>query len=497
VPVTPASRIRVLNDAAVRPSGAFVLYWMTAARRPHFNFGLQRAMETAAELNRPLVVLEALRCDYRWASDRLHRFVLDGMAANATAFAGRPLLYYPYVEPPPEAGRGLLAALAERACAVVTDWYPAFFLPRMSQAAAQQVSVRLEAIDSNGIIPVAEHGRPFPTARGYRAFLQRVLKDHVRHVPDEDPVQALQSVPALRALPDEIVVRWPAASPSLLNGGTAALDALPIDHLVKPAAMRGGGVAARLTLRHFVTGKLARYGEDHNHPDLDATSRLSPYLHFGHISAHEVFGAIMTHERWTTRRLAGGAAGAREGWWGVSPSAEMFLDQLVVWREVAFNGCAWTRDFTGYDTLPAWARQTLETHESDPRPHRYSLEALDAAATHDEVWNAAQRQLKAEGWFHGYMRMLWGKKILEWSDRPREALSRMEHLMNRYSLDGRDPVSYASFGWVLGRYDRPWPERPVFGTVRSMTSASAKRKLKMKAYLEKYGPQAAGSDRLF
>jgi len=460
---------------------------MVAARRSSSNFALQRAAETAAEFNRPLLVLEALRCDYPWASDRLHRFVLDGMVDNAAAFSDRPVLYYPYVEQARGAGRGLIAALGAQACAIVTDWYPAFFIPRMTAAAASQVAVRMEAVDSNGLIPVAEHGRAFPTARGYRAFMQRVLNDHVREVPDADPLEALSSTPPMRRLPGDVATRWPAASASLLAGDGAALAALPIDHTVPPTPLRGGTAAGRRALREFVEQRLERYGEDHNHPDLQGSSRLSPYLHFGHLSAHEIFGAVMTRERWTTRRLAPTASGAREGWWGVSPSAETFLDQLTVWREVAFNGCAWTEGFATYDTLPAWARGTLEAHHEDPRPHRYSLATLDAAGTHDEVWNAAQRELKNEGWFHGYMRMLWGKKILEWTRHPADALSCMEHLMNRYSLDGRDPVSYASFGWVLGRYDRPWPERPVYGTVRCMTSDSARRKLKMKQYLRRYG----------
>jgi deoxyribodipyrimidine photo-lyase len=486
--VTPDSRIRPLNASPVRPDGEFVLYWMTTARRPGFNFGLQRAVETAVALSRPLVVCEALRCDYPWASDRLHRFVLDGMAANVAAFAGRPVLYYPYVEPAAGAGRGFVAALGRHACAIVTDWYPAFFIPRMTEAAATQVEVRFEAVDSNGIIPLRDHGRAFPTARGYRAFMQRVLREHVRVVPEKDPVAALENGRTLRELPHAIAARWPAPDASGLSRDTQLLGALPIDHTVTPLAVAGGTDAARAAMQAFVDEKLASYGEKHNHPDFDGTSRLSPYLHFGHISAHEIFSAVMTRERWTTRRLASGASGAREGWWGVSGSAEMFLDQLMVWRELAFNGCAWTEGFERYATLPAWSRATLEDHRVDPRPNTYRIEQLDAAATDDEVWNAAQRQLKIEGWFHGYMRMLWGKKILEWSRHPADALATMEHLMNRYSLDGRDPVSYASFGWVLGRYDRPWPERAVFGTVRCMTSASARRKLKMKSYLQRYGP---------
>lgn len=483
----PATRIRLCNAQPVRTNGRYVLYWMTAARRTRSNFGLERAAILAAELNRPLVVLEALRCDYPWASDRLHKFVLDGMADNAAAFADAGVRYHPYVEPAIGAGRGLVRALGEHACAVVTDWYPAFFLPRMLASAATQLTVAMEAVDSNGLIPISEHGRAFPTARGYRAFMQRTLRDHLRRLPADDP---LDVVPKRAAqLPATVCSRWPAASAALLRGDADPLAALPIDHSIRPVETRGGSPAALATLRAFVKERLANYAVGHNHPDADGTSRLSPYLHFGHVSAHDVFSGVMTHERWTTRKLGPRAPGAREGWWGVSPSAEAFLDQLVVWRELALNGSEWTPDYERYQTLPAWARATLEAHASDERPGHYTLEQLEAAATSDDVWNAVQRQLVSEGWFHGYLRMLWGKKILEWTDDPAEALTRMEHLMNRYSLDGRDPVSYASFGWVLGRYDRPWPERPVFGTVRCMTSGSAKRKLKMKAYLAKYAPR--------
>jgi deoxyribodipyrimidine photo-lyase len=272
----------------------------------------------------------------------------------------------------------------------------------------------------------------------------------------------------------------------LLGSSSKALGALPIDHAVAPARMRGGSVAAQRTLREFIDRKLSRYADEHNDPDSDVTSRLSPYLHFGHISAHEIFSALMTHEKWTSRRLGNVRGGVREGWWGVSPSTETFLDQLVVWRELAFNGCEYIRNYTDYSSLPEWARGTLEKHRHERR-RTYTLEQLEAAATDDAVWNAAQRQLVTEGWFHGYMRMLWGKKILEWSTTGQQALERMASLMDRYSLDGRDPNSYAGYTWVLGRYDRPWPERPKFGTVRAMTSESAMRKLKMKQYLRRFG----------
>jgi deoxyribodipyrimidine photo-lyase len=261
---------------------------------------------------------------------------------------------------------------------------------------------------------------------------------------------------------------------------------LPIDHSVPRARAKGGAEAGSRTLSRFLSRHLPRYAAEHNHPDADCTSRLSPYLHFGHVSAHEVFAAVMTRERWTSRSLARKGGGAREGWWGVSESANLYLDQLVVWRELAFNGAEYLPGFGTLSAIPDWARATLRAHARDRR-RLYDLDTLECAATHDEIWNAAQRQLMREGWFHGYLRMLWGKKILEWSPDPQTALDRMEHLMNRYALDGRDPISYASFAWVLGLYDRPWPEREVFGTVRCMTSASAKHKLRMRAFLARYG----------
>jgi deoxyribodipyrimidine photo-lyase len=485
----PLSRVRALNNLPVNRRGRFVLYWMITARRVRANFALQRAVELANELSLPLIVLEALRCDYPWANDRLHTFVLEGMRATAKAIAKSRALYYPYVDARAGDGRGLLQAFSTDAAVIVTDWYPGFFIPSMLDAAARRVESRLEAVDSNGLIPLAAHNRAFPTARGYRGFVQRTLREHLQNFPNEQPLTELSCAAAARAVPSEIRARWPAVDVNRLRAPAQFVSELPIDHTVGAVEMHGGSDHATAQLDRFITGRLRRYGDDSNHPDLDATSRLSPYLHFGHISAHEVFAAVMTAERWTSRKLSKAARGAREGWWGTSASAEVFLDQLVVWRELAYNGAHYTPNYGSYPTLPDWARRSLERHQSDLRRHVYDVETLDRAATHDPIWNAAMHQLKRDGWFHGYMRMLWGKKILEWSETPATALAVMEQLMNRYSLDGRDPVSYASYAWVLGLYDRPWPEREIFGVVRSMTSESAKRKLKLKNYLSTYAPR--------
>ena len=476
-------RVRGENDRPVNAAGAYVLYWMTASRRTRFNFALQRAVQLSVELCKPLLVFEALRIDYPYASDRLHAFVLDGMRDNARRFVASKAAYYPYVEPSPAASRGLLRALSTNAVIVVTDRFPGFFLPAMVRAAAAQCTVRLESVDSSGLIPVAAQGRAFPTARGYRAFVQQNLREHLRAFPLEDPLTLLKC--RRTPIPRPVLHRWPPFD-AIGHSRSQVLASLPIDHSVPVVDQEGGSSAARRQLKTFIARKLDRYDSEGNDPDADCTSRLSAYLHFGHISAHEIFSEVMSHEGWTTRKLGTGRSGVRDGWWNVTGGAEHFLEQLVVWRELAFNGAQWSENVGSYESLPGWARTTLESHLHDPRPQLYSLDQLDAAQTADPVWNAAQNELRETGWCHGYMRMVWGKKMLEWGEHPRQALARMETLMNRYSLDGRDPVSYLNYAWVLGRYDRPWFERPIFGTVRCMTTASARRKLKMKKYLARF-----------
>ncbi|UCC49305.1 MAG: deoxyribodipyrimidine photolyase, partial [Gemmatimonadota bacterium] len=287
----PASRIGTCNDAPVREDGDFVLYWMTAFRRTLWNFSLQRALEWARKLRKPLVVIEALRSDYRWSSDRTHRFILDGMTDNARRLRNSPVLYYSYVEASPGAGRGLLAALGDYACVVVTDDYPAFFLPRMVSAAARRLSLRLEKVDSNGLLPLRVGDRPYETAYAFRRFLQKTLPTHLTDSPAPNPLRGVR-LPRLEALPVEITRRWPDASPALLADEFDAAR-LPIDHAVTPADTPGGPTAAVRALQSFLDNRLARYAEERNHPDLDASSGLSPYLHFGHISSHQIFSELM------------------------------------------------------------------------------------------------------------------------------------------------------------------------------------------------------------
>jgi deoxyribodipyrimidine photo-lyase len=486
----PSIRIRAIGAGPVHANGAYVLYWMTAARRTSSSFALDRAVAWAQELGKPLVVLEAIRIGYRWASDRLHRFVLDGMADNSRRLSRRRALYYPYVEPERGAGRGLLESLAARAAVVVTDDFPCFFVPRMLEVAGRRLRVRVEAVDGNGLLPLRAADRVFTTAFAFRRFLQRTLPAHLGVAPAVDPL-ARVGLPPPPVLPAAVRRRWPPAALAMLASGPA-LARLSVDHAVRPAPTRGGSRAAQSALARFVAEGLSRYADQRNEPEQDAASGLSPYLHFGHVSAHEVLAALARRESWSASDVASRVTGGRNGWWRMSASAEAFLDELVTWRELGFNMC-WHRpgDYDRYESLPPWARRTLAKHDRDWRPWVYGLAALEAGRTHDPLWNAAQRQLVREGRLHNYLRMLWGKKILEWSPTPEDALSAMIELNNKYALDGRDPNSYSGIFWVLGRYDRAWgPERPIFGTVRYMSSERTARKVGVRGYLTRYGAEA-------
>ena len=487
----PSLRIHPLNKAAVRTSGGFVLYWMVAQRRLSWNFSLDRALQWARELGKPVLIFEALRVAYPWASERIHAFVLDGMVEHAGEAAKHGALYLPYVERVAGEGRGLLETLANEACVVVTDDFPCFFLPRMVGAAAARLKVLVEAVDANGLLPLRAAQKAHLTAYDFRRFLQRELPKHLAAVPSANPLGELVPFSSEPAVLETIRRRWgigpleEAHLPSLLRS-------LPIDHEVGAVDLRGGSVAAQRRLHRFLREGLRAYA-DRRHPDLDVGSGLSPFLHFGFISAHEVFHELAAQEEWQPERCSTKATGKREGWWGMSPAAEAFIDELVTWREIGYNTCLLTPHYDRYESLPAWARASLDAHRGDTREYVYSLSEFAASRTHDPIWNAAQSELRETGRLHNYLRMLWGKKILEWTASPEEAIAVMVELNNRYALDGRNPNSYSGIFWCLGRYDRPWaPERPVFGVIRFMSSESTKRKCRMTQYLARFGSQAVG-----
>jgi deoxyribodipyrimidine photo-lyase len=482
----PETRVRAANDLSENPHGDYVLYWMVATRRTRHNFALQHAADCAHRLGVSLVILEPLRIDYPWACERFHRFVIDGMLDNSQALKGTAAHYYPFVEPEIGAGNGLLAAFSEHAALIVSDDSPMFFLPKMLMAAARKVRVRMELVDSNGLYPLHETDRVFTTAASFRRHLHKEISPHLLEFPKKNPL-ARRKLKPIRRLPKTVSDRFPPTSLARLRD-THCLSSLAIDHSITPGATQGGSRAATKALRRFLDRSLENYATLRNQPGADCQSHLAPYLHFGHISAHEVFLAVTSREDWSPARIADRPTGSRHGWWGASEAAESFIDQLVTWRELGHNAAAHQANYTQYESLPNWALLTLKEHASDEREYLYPAEAFESADTHDPLWNAAQRQLVTEGTIHNYLRMLWGKKILEWTPDPQTALNVMIELNNKYALDGRDPNSYSGIFWVLGRYDRAWgPERPIFGKVRYMSSVNTARKVDVKGYLERFG----------
>ena len=475
----PEIRIRALNSRPVNAAGEFVLYWMTAFRRVTSNFALDRAVEHAVMLKKPLLIIEPVILTYPWANRRLHTFILEGMAENQRRMEDAAARYVPFVEAETGEVAALFADVSSRACAIVSDDWPCFFLPKVHTVLAKKTPTLMEAVDSNGLYPMHATERVFTTAHSFRTHLQKELAEHLRHFPNENPFEGVK-LPMLKSAPK----------------GTGLADIpgtiakLKIDQSVPPGKMAGGSHLAEKRMKLFVSEKLKDYPSARNEAEVDGTSALSPYLHFGHISTHQIFRAIVRAEKWSPDVLGKSIGGSKAGWWHLSAAAESFIDELVTWRELAFNMSSHhPEDYMSLSTLPAWAKESHRTHANDKRPILYARKELEEGRTHDPLWNATQMQMVRDGWFHNYLRMLWGKKIFEWSTSAQAALDTMEHLMNKYSLDGRDPCSYSGYLWVLGRYDRAWgPVRNVFGKVRYMTSDSTAKKMSVKNFIKKYHP---------
>ena len=465
--VDPA-RVRVVRDAPLPPRGEYVLYWCTVNQRVPHNHALEAAIALGNRLRLPVVCYHALRPDYPHASDRLHAFVLQGLDELGAAMRARGVPYW--LELPRNARQHVprLARLGKRAAAVVSDWFPAFIIPGHLRGAAKALEIPLVAVDGSCVVPMQRIPEKQVGAYALRPKLRKLWPDYLGKLPPgPDPAHA--------GVAEQVDLGFtPEGDPGRLVG---RLDTFDIDHSVPPVAGRSGGRAAALELlRVFVRQQVTRFDEARNQPGQHGQSGLSPALHWGLLFAGEVAQACIE------------AHGASQ------PGVASFLEELLVRRELGFNYCLHTPVHAQllFTSLPRWAQQTLTAHAKDRREHLYALEQLDRGQTADPLWNAAQRELREEGRIHGYLRMLWGKKILEWSPSPDEALGRLAHLNDRYALDGRDAVSVANFMWVLGLHDRPFQERPVLGKVRPMSSRRTAQKVDLGPYLARYGgPDAA------
>lgn len=519
------ARVRKLNDEPTRPRGRYVLYWCQMFRRLAHNHALDYALAAARHLKKPLVVYEALKLNYPWAAARHHAFILEGMADNAATAGEMRLTYWPFVETPDDAGRGLVKKLAADAVMIVTDDYPAFIVPAHNRAIAK-LDVAVHAVDSNGVVPLALLGAAVGAAAHLRPRIHKLFAEawQNRAAAEPDP----GGLPAAKLTPPFEPWGPPADVAAFVAG-------LPVDQAVPPLPKDPGGAAAgRKRLTAFLRQKLARYAGERNLPDdpaQNAASGLSPYLHFGHVSIEEVIAkTVQTTGRWTPDELNLKTRN-KDDFFCRDANVNSFLDEAVTWRDLGhhWHYCrnvecgernaklktrSWqatdqqprfnfvTMDFTPSAdgtldaVLPEWAKATLKNHAGDRREFQYTLEQFEAADTHDELWNAAQLELVHTGHIHNYLRMLWGKKVLEWSGSPEEAYRVLEHLNNKYAIDGRDPNSYSGIHWCFGLFDRPWPpEREVFGTVRYMSSGNTAKKFDLAGYFQYVRRVTAGSGR--
>jgi deoxyribodipyrimidine photo-lyase len=435
-------RIRKLNEAAARPGGAYVLYWLRWNRRTESNHALAFAADLANRLKLPLLVFESLDCTDAYANLRRHTFILEGVPETASRLRKLGAGYRFHLEQRKDEGDGPLRRALENAAAVVTDDYPEHFA-----GPTPNFDIQAYAIDSSCIVPMGSIESRSYAAYSIRPKIQRLLP------------QFLTAVPAVK-----LQKRFGGHVEEMPEASVACCE---IDHAVPPStAFHGGRREAERHLQQFLTDRLRRYSAEKNEPSAHATSDLSPYLHFGYISSLEI--ALAVREYAQENKLA----------------AEEFLEELIVRRELAFNFVRYAKRVDSLDELPEWARATLDQHRPDPRDPMYTREQFESAATCDDLWNATQKELLLRGKIHGYYRMYWGKKIVEWSATPEEALATMIHLHDRYALDGQDPNTYTNILWCLGLHDRPWTERPVFGMVRWMSRAGMDRKTGVKAYLK-------------
>ena len=483
----PISRVTTLKEITPEvSSSSYVVYWVIAFKRTKYNFALQRAVEWANKLSQPLVILEPLILDYPMSSLRFHKFILDGMSEMNDEILKTNAYYYPFVETSPSESEGLLQDIAKNASVVITDDYPTYFVPQMTAKASGEISTRYELVDSNGLVPIRLSPKEYVRAHDFRRYLHKNLEDFISEIPEKSPLSEL-SKKFDENLISSTIKKWQPFDFKKINIDKF-LDSLNIDKTVGISSIKGGYKNASKRLDNFLSEGFNDYAQFSSHPSKNASSQMSPYFHFGHISTHEVFEKLIKHESWSPEQIKPNLVGRREGWWGGSLNFDSFLDELITWRELGYHTCVRRANYNQYSSLPEWAVKTLEEHATDEREHIYSLDQLTYSETHDEIWNAAQNQLREQGIIQNYLRMLWGKKILEWSPNPQIALSYMITLNDRYALDGRDPNSYSGVFWVLGRYDRAWgPERDIYGKIRYMTSDSAARKFDLKPYLEKWG----------
>jgi deoxyribodipyrimidine photo-lyase len=448
-----AARIQSLNANRLQ-DGEFVLYWMQQSQRAQDNHALEYAAALANHCGLPLLAVFGLTFAYPEANRRHYTFMLEGLRETRADLARRGVRLALVKGHPPE----VALEVGRKAAAVVCDRGYLRHQRIWRQEVAAEAHCPVIQVESDALVPVdVVSTRAEYAARTIRPKIRRHLEGFLRPVKTVKLRQA-GPVPALKK---EIG----------LEKVDGLLASAPIDQSVAPAArfFRGGAREARKRLKRFTDQRLRHYSANGNQPQTDDVSHMSPYLHFGQISPVRI--ALQVSALRGTPQLDG--------------EIDAYMEQLIVRRELAINFVLHTPDYDRYTCIPAWAKKTLEAHLRDKREYLYGRKALENGQTHDHYWNAAMLEMRHTGFMHNYMRMYWGKKILEWSRTPEAAFETTLALNNRYFIDGRDPNSYAGVAWLFGVHDRAWQERPVFGKIRYMAASGLERKCDIGAYVEK------------
>jgi len=444
-------RVQIRRPGAPRKGGKCVVYWMQRAMRILDNPALDVAVETANMLGLPVVVYFQVIPNYPNANLRHYHFLQQGLRDVAEDAAERGVGFVVRRSP-----ASLEAFLEEvQAALVIGDENPCREPERWRQVLAKHLKIPFWTVDADVVVPSRVFSKSFFLLHHFRPHLKRELPQYL---------VAASSIAPLHP--------WEPAQPpqSFLLDQDITDGFRDLDRSVGPVdSFTGGTHAALKRLGEFVRDGLADYDEKRNHPEVRGTSRLSPFLHFGNIGPLTIALAV-------ERAVAEGRAS--------TAARDRFLEELIGWRELAVLFVRYTPDYDTWECAAPWAHQTLLEHAADPRPASYSFDQLERAETGDELWNAAQREMVQSGWMHGYMRMYWAKKILEWTPHPATAFDWAVQLNDRYQLDGRDPNGYAGIAWaIVGKHDRPWFNRPVFGLVRTMMKGSTEKKFDSSVYI--------------
>jgi deoxyribodipyrimidine photo-lyase len=442
--MTQRERVRALNKEPVR-RGKYVLYWMQAAQRAEYNHALEYAIEKANALTKPIVVLFALTDNYPDANLRHYYFMLEGLIQARNTLKARGMQLVIRHQSPEIA----VSEIAYDAALVVVDAGHLRIQRRWRKTVAAKIKCPLFEVETNLIVPVDHAGVKENFSAGtFRPRVTQKLKYYL--------------VPVRHGKPrvDSLALQFRSFNVDNVDEAVSHLD---VDRTVnKVPTFRGGTTEAKRHLRNFLKNKLANYPKLRNDPNADCTSNMSPYLHFGQISPLYIALEVIRTK---------------------SPAKDAYLEELIVRRELSYNFVFYNNDYDKFKSLPPWVVRTLNFHRRDKRQYNYSLADFENARTHDPYWNAAQKQMLITGKMHGYMRMYWGKKILEWTRTPRQAFKIALYLNNKYELDGRDSNGFAGVAWCFGKHDRAWAERPVFGKVRYMNAAGLKRKFDPDQYV--------------